>query len=275
MPKVLRNTLIGLAVFVLMSLMVISFFGRSGITFIEDKIGAVTMSVSKFFSGVGNFFDEKVEPFFNVLAYKKSNENLMKQNEALKEENIRLTLTRKEIAELEKLEKALNMTKAIDKQRLIGANVIAKDPGNWFNSFVVDVGSSSGVTKNSTVINGQGLVGLVYEVGETWAKVISIVDQRASVAFEMVKSKDDFDGVISGTKEFELICEFYDPDASYEIGDDLMTSGIGIYPKGIMIGKIVRSIDDGSELSKKAYVEPVVDFRKIKKVIIIKYEERK
>lgn len=275
MPKFLRNLMVVVAALSLLSLMFVSFFGRSGITFLEDKLGIVTMSVSRVFASVGNFMDEKVEPFFNVLAYKKSNENLLKQNEALKEEVIRLTLTRKDIADLEELKNALNMTKRTDQRRLIGANVIAKDPGNWFNSFVVDVGSSDGVTKNSAVINGQGLVGIVYEVGETWAKVLSIVDQRSSVAFEMVKSKDDFDGVISGTKDFRLMCEFYDPDAVYEVGDFLMTSGIGVYPEGIMIGKIAQRIDDAAELSRKAMVEPVVDFRKIQKVLIIKYEERK
>ncbi len=275
MPKLLRNILIGLAVAVLVGLMLISAFGRQGITFVEDKLGIVTMYVGKIFAGIGNFVDERVEPFFNVLSYKEHNEALMRENSALREEVIALTLTRKEIAELEDLENALNIIRPSNERKVVGANVIGKDPGNWFNYFVIDVGYESGVTKNSTVINGQGLVGLVYEVGATWSKVVAIVDQKSSVAFEMVKSKGDFDGIVSGSKNFELICEFYDPNATFEIGDSLMTSGIGIYPQGIMIGKIVSILEDAGDLSKKAVVSPVVDFHKIKKVLVVPYEERK
>ncbi|MDO4753439.1 MAG: rod shape-determining protein MreC [Bacillota bacterium] len=275
MPKILKNSLIALAVLILLSLMLVSFLGRNGITWVEDKLGGITMTIGKAFSAIGSFVDEKVEPFFNVLSYKQQNENLTKQNQALREELISVTLTRKDKEELERLERALHITRGIDDKRKIGANVIGKDPGNWFNIFTVDVGSKQGVTKNSTVINGKGLIGIVYEVGENWSKVMSIIDQKNSVAFEMIKSDHDFDGIISGSKSFELICEFYDPEAKYEIGDYLMTSGVGIYPKGIMIGRIVKSLDNPNELYKKALVEPVADFRKIKKVLIIKYEEVK
>lgn len=275
MPKFLRNTLIALAVLILFSLMLMSVLGRNGITLIEDKLGGIVMTIGRGFSAIGSFVDEKVEPFFNVLSYKQQNENLRKQIESLREELISVTLTRKDKTELERLERALHITRGIDDKRKIGANVIGKDPGNWFHIFTVDVGSKQGVTKNSTVINGKGLIGIVYEVGENWSKVMSIIDQKNSVAFEIIKSKDDFDGVVGGSKNFELVCEFYDPDAEYEIGDYLMTSGVGIYPKGIMIGKIVKSLGEPDELYKKALVEPVVDFRKIKKVLIIKYEEVK
>lgn len=273
MPRVLRNFLIVLAVIVLVSLLLLSFFGRPGVTFVEDVLGRAVSGVGRFFSGIGNFLDEKIGPFFNVLNYKRLNENLVKENAALKEELINLTLTRKEISDLQDLERALKMTGSVDSSKKIGANVIGKDPGNWFNFFTIDVGRRDGVTKNSAVINSYGLVGLVYEVGETWSKVVSIIDQQSSVAFEMVRTKGDFDGVVSGSKDFKLICEFYDPEATFAIGDYIMTSGIGIYPKGIMIGKIVEEIED-SDFTKKVIVEPVVDFHKIKKVLVIKYQER-
>ncbi len=274
MSKTLRNLLIGFTAFLLLVLMLMSVFGRSGVSFIEDALGGVALSVNKVSSNVSYFIDEKVEPFFNVLSYKRYNENLVRENEELKEELIKLTLTRKEIAELEELRSALHIQSPSETRDYVGANVIGKDPGNWFHYFVIDVGSADGVSKNSAVVNGEGLVGLVYEVGTNWSKVVSIIDQRSAVAFEMVKSIDDFDGMVNGTKNFELMCEFYDPDAEYEIGDYLMTSGIGIYPQGIMIGKITETIDSKDEVVGRAIVEPVVDFHKIKKVLVIKYQER-
>lgn len=44
-----------------------------------------------------------------MLNYKRLNENLVKENAALKEELINLTLTRKEISDLQDLERALKM----------------------------------------------------------------------------------------------------------------------------------------------------------------------
>ncbi len=273
MPKNIRNALVAAAGVVLLALMLLSAFGRSDVSFIENSLGKVALSVNKVFSGVGYFIDEKIEPFFNVLSYKRYNENLVRENEELKEELINLTLTRKEIAELKELREILKIKSPFEQRDYVGASVVGKDAGNWFHYFVIDVGTNDGVYENSAVVNSEGLVGLVYEVGSDWAKVVSIIDHRSGVAFEMVKSEGDFEGIVNGTKNFELMCEFYDPDAEYEVGDYLMTSGIGIYPQGIMIGKIVKKIDSKDEVVGRAIVEPVVDFHKIKKVLVIKYEK--
>ena len=129
------------------------------------------------------------------------------------------------------------------------------------------------MTKNSTVINGNGLVGLVYEVGEDWSKVISIIDQKSSVGFEMLRVSDDYDGILSGTTNYELIGELFDPLASIRVGEYIVTSGLGMYPKGILIGKVYEVIEDKDLILKRVKVTPVVNFRKIDKVMVIPYNE--
>lgn len=59
--------------------------------------------------------------------------------------------------------------------------------------------------KEPAVINSYGLVGLVYEVERPWSKVVSIIGPVVLVMFEMVRTKGDFDGVVSGSKDFKLI----------------------------------------------------------------------
>lgn len=257
----------------LVILMALSFGGRDRITFFESKLGAALAPVQRFFTSVGNFIDDKTEPLLNVLNYKKLNENLSKENEALKEQIVSLTMYQKELAELQELRRALNYIDDDQNSGYVSCNVIAKDVGNWFNMFTIDAGSKHGITKNSTVINGKGLVGLVYEVGESWSKVISIIDQKSSVGFEMLKVTDDYDGIISGTTKYELIGELYDPQAVVREGDYIVTSGLGMYPKGILIGKIDEVIIDKDLLLNKIKVTPVVDFKKINKVMVIPYIE--
>jgi rod shape-determining protein MreC len=139
--------------------------------------------------------------------------------------------------------------------------------------FTIDAGAKQGVTKNSTVINGEGLVGLVYEVGEEWSKVIAIIDHRSSVGFEMLRVTDDYDGVLSGTTNYDLLGELYDPQAKVSVGDYIVTSGLGIYPKGILIGKIYEVVENKDLILNRIKVTPAVDFKRINKVMVIPYSE--
>ncbi|GAB6109600.1 rod shape-determining protein MreC [Fusibacter bizertensis] len=259
----------------LLILMVLSFGGRDRITFIESKLGSFIMPVQRFFTSIGNFVDEKTEPVINVLNYKDLNENLSKENEALKEQIVALTMSQKELSELKDLKQALRYIDSSLNNNYVSCEVVSKDMGNWFNMFTIDAGSTQGITKNSTVINGNGLVGLVYEVGENWSKVISIIDQKSSVGFEMLRVTNDFDGILSGTTNYELIGDLFDPKADVKVGDYIVTSGLGMYPKGILIGKIYEVIVDKDLILNRIKVTPVVDFRKIDKVMVIPYSEQK
>lgn len=255
----------------LVVLMALSFGGRDRITFIESKLGSMIMPIQKFFTSIGNFIDEKTEPVINVLNYKDLNENLSQENEMLKEQIVSLTMSQKELSELDSLKSALKYVDQDMNSGYISCNVVSKDIGNWFNMFTVDAGSDQGITKNSTVINGNGLVGLVYEVGENWSKVISIIDQKSSVGFEMLRVTDDYDGILSGTTNYELIGELFDPKATVKVNDFIVTSGLGMYPKGILIGKIYEVVSDKDLILNRIKVTPAVDFKKINKVMIIPY----
>lgn len=257
----------------LVVLMLISFGGRERVTTIEGHLGALMMPIQRALTQVGNFVDEKTEPLINVLAYKSLNENLTRENVFLKEQIVDLTMSQKELNELRDLKRALNYVDRSGDLKYVSGNVIAKDYGNWFNMFTIDVGFNQGVNKNSAVINGSGLVGLVYEVGAEWSKVIAIIDHKSAVGFEMLREDNDFNGVLSGTTNYELIGDLFDPQADVKVNDYIVTSGLGIYPKGILIGQIYEVVDDRDAILKRVKVKPVVNFKKIDKVMVIPYNE--
>jgi len=256
----------------LILLMAISFGGRERITVIEDQLGAFIAPVQRFFSQIGNYIDEKTEPIINVLNYKTLNEDLAKENEMLKEQVVELTMAKKDLNELSDLKHSLHYLERLDTDNYVACSVISKDIGNWFNMFTIDAGLAQGITKNSTVINGSGLVGLVYEVGDNWAKVISIIDHKSSVGFEMLRVTDDYDGIINGTTNYELVGELYDTQANVHVDDYIVTSGLGMYPKGIIIGQIYEVVDDRDLFLKQIKVKPAVNFKKLNKVMVIPYE---
>ncbi|MCD4713311.1 MAG: rod shape-determining protein MreC [Clostridiales bacterium] len=258
---------------ILILLMVISFGGRDRITVIESQLGSIFIPVQRFLTNIGNYIDEKTEPIINVLNYKELNEDLTKENEFLKEQIVGLTMSQKELNELKQLKSALKYVDNSQLDSIVSANVIAKDIGNWYNMFTIDVGYDQGITKNSTVVNGNGLVGLVYEVGEKWSKVIAIIDHKSSVGFEMMRVSDDYVGTLSGTTNYELIGELFDPKANVMVDEYIVTSGLGMYPKGILVGQIYEVIEDRDQLLKRIKVMPVVDFKKIDKIMVIPYLE--
>ncbi|MGX8794613.1 rod shape-determining protein MreC [Fusibacter sp. JL298sf-3] len=257
----------------LLVLMLISFGGRERISSIEGLLGSVLMPVQKGLTSIGNFIDEKTEPLLNVLKYKTVNESLSKENALLKEQIVDLTMNEKAFNELKALKKALNYVEDTQTNEFISCDVIAKDYGNWFSMFTINVGEKQGVTKNSAVINGSGLVGLVYEVGPNWSKVISIIDNQSTVGFEMLRATNDYKGVLYGTTDNELIGELFDPQAEVNEGAYIVTSGLGIYPKGILIGQVYEVIEDRDAFLKRIKVKSVVDFKKIDKVMVLPYRE--
>lgn len=269
----LKRTMIIISTILLIGIMGITMGGRQNITWLENITGNIIVPIQKGFYAIGNSISSKVAPIINVWEIKEINEALVAENESLKNELIDKTLTKLELEELNHLKEALNYTNKMAIEHYVSCDVVAKEQGNWFNLFTVDAGLKQGVTKNSAVINGSGLVGLVYEVGDNWAKVVSVIDNKASVGFQTLDHSYNYVGQLNGSIDFDLNGYLFDPIADVEEGITLITSGLGVYPKGILIGKISAVNVDKNELLKGIVVEPFVDFKQIDKVMIIPYEE--
>ena len=153
------------------------------------------------------------------------------------------------VQSLESLKKSLNFIDESYRAKSITASVVSKNDGNWYSSFVIGAGSKQGVKKDSIVMNGSGLVGMVYEVSENYSKAISLLDTKSSVSFKLLKD-DKYKGVITQNSTLDDKENYknkgqlfgYMFDSSYKVlpGDVIMTSGLGIYPKDIPIGEIEK-----------------------------------
>ncbi len=270
--KIKRSIMI--VVFVLLiSIMGITMGGRYKVTLVENTVAIVVIPIQKVFYTIGNSIEYKMKPILSVWSIKEENERLVEENNKLKNELIKKTLTDLQLKELQNLKKALNYTDKTGIDNYISADVVSKEQGNWFNLFTIDVGSNQGLTKNSAVINGSGLIGLVYEVGDNWSKVISIIDNKASVGFRTLNDSSNYMGQSNGSSDFKLRGYLFDPRANIKVGTTLITSGLGVYPKGILIGKVSDVNVDRNELLTNIVIEPFVDFKHVDKVLVIPYEE--
>lgn len=264
--KIMIVTIVAIILLIIIG---ITFEREDNITTAEKLVGNSLTPVQKFFQLGSNFISDLLNPVLNVWKLDEENENLREENIKLQDDLIKLKLKIQEIEDLESLKNALNYAKENNIPNYITCNVIAKDTGNWFNIFTIDVGLKDGIMKDSTVMNGNGLIGLVYEVGDTWAKVITIIDNKSRVSFEVLSENNDNIGLINGSGESFLKGYLFDPEAKVEVGDQIITSGLGLYPKGILIGKIKDVVEKDDEMLESIIVEPSVNFKKLDRVFVI------
>ncbi len=241
------------------------------ISIFENALGSLASPVQNAFHSVAS----GVKGFF---ADRKSLEELQQAYDALSFENeqLRMELQSAEEAlqENENLKSLLDAKDTYESLDPIYAKVIAREAGPWFETFSVNRGTNSGVTVGMAVVNGDGLIGRVYEVGLNYAKVICIIDSRSSVACLMQRTRDNgiMRGQVSSSDDAAECFVYYLPNINnISPGDTVVTSGTdSTYPKGLKIGTVTAlSLDAGSE-GTYAVVTPSVDFQRIEQVFILR-----
>ncbi|SMP49731.1 rod shape-determining protein MreC [Anoxynatronum buryatiense] len=259
-----------LTIVVIVLIMIIGFTShqREQIFILERGLGNVFLPIQRMISKGMSQVEESLVTLIRSSDIKDENNQLRAINESLQHQLIELQLTQEELSELQQLQRTLNSIDRRDDFFPVTANVIAKNPGNWFEMFTIDAGSQQGVEKDSVVIGSGGLVGRVYETGHFWSKVIAIIDNSSSVSFQVLRD-GSLQGIISGSVTNELSGYLFDPDAEVVVGDQLITSGIGLYPKGILIGEVTTIDRTPDLLLKSVNVEPAVNFNRLDKVLVI------
>lgn len=238
-------------------------------TLLESAIGVVVTPFQDLTTGISTWVDETITASRNKADLKEENTELKNQIADLLEENRRLAMYEKENAKLSAL---LKIAQRYPDYESIGATVIAKDPGVWYNGFTIDKGTTSDISANMVLIAPEGLVGKVLESGATFSKAQSILDSRSSVPAMSVRTGDL--GVVKGnyTLSADGLCimEYIDGDAEILVGDEIVTSHLSdIYPAGLAIGKVLELDTDTNGLTKYAVIQPYVDLKHLDTILVI------
>lgn len=208
--------------------------------------------------------------FQTLKQVQKENETLQAQVDELLIENNNL---QEDKYELERLQELYKLDQNYAEYEKVAAHVIGKDSGNWFSTFTIDKGSKDGIEVDMNVIAGNGLVGIVTQVGPTWATVRSIIDDSSNVSGMVLSTSDkciirgDLSLINSGRIRFE---QMENNDNVVEIGEQIVTSYISDkYLQGILIGYVSEVSVDSNNLTRSGYITPVVDFKNLQEVLVI------
>lgn len=237
---------------------------ENGIGALFSRVQGVLTSAT---SGIRNFTSrwhnyDVLEEEYNALSleYQKKSLQLDAAQEAIQEN-----------ARLKTLLDAQSRYESLDP---IYAKVIARAPGQWFETFSINRGKNDGVSVGMSVANGDGLIGRVYEAGINYAKVICLIDSRSAVACMVQSTRDNgiLRGEVSQSSARAECYVYYLPSLNNVVpGDVVITSGTdSLFPKGLHIGTVTAvSMDAGSEGSY-AVVSPSVDFKHLEEVFVLR-----
>ena len=237
---------------------------------VREAAGMLIVPFQNGINSVGSWLSEKQSGFRNVEKLSGENSALQDKVDQLTEENSILSQNQEELKRLRDLYQLDGDYSEYDK---VAAQVISKDPGNWYSTFIINRGTNDGIAVDMNVISGGGLVGIVTEVGQDWATVRSIIDDASSVSAMTVSTSDTC--IVSGDlrllDEGKLAFGQMNTDNVITAGEKIVTSNISDkYLKGILIGYVEEVTEDSNHLTKTGYIIPAVDFQHIQEVLVIK-----
>lgn len=252
-----------------LALIGVSFAFEEVLTPLRYITGVTITPMQNGINTIGQWVSDKLDMLVDIQNLQAENADLKKQLEEYQ------MADRKQLSDEDEL-KALRELYELDSRfpdyKKVAANVISKDAGNWFDTFIIDKGSNAGIQEGCNVMAGNGLVGIVTEVGPNYAKVRSIIDDNSNVT-AMFISDDSICNVLGDEKYMEagyIRAEDIDKDAAVSEGDELITSNISDkFLPGITIGYVTNLTLDTNNLTMSADVIPVVDFNHIQTVLVV------
>ena len=244
----------------------------SGVTSapLKEAAGLIIVPFEKSIASIGQWMTDVQDSFREKEDLIQQNEELQTTVDTLTEQN---NVLLQDQAELARLEQLYELDEEYTDYPKVAAMIISKDPGNWYDTFMINRGSNDGIRVDNNVIAGKGLVGIVTEVGSNWATVRSIIDDSSNVS-AMTVSTDDI-CVVEG--DLELIDEgklrfsqLYDREDKVSVGERIVTSNISDkYVEGLFIGYVSEIELDTNNLTKTGTLVTPVDFQHLKDVFVI------
>ncbi len=236
---------------------------------VRNAAGSILLPFQKGINAVGGLLTDTR----NIA---RSKDDVLKENDELKEQISRLkervTLSEEDEQELTRLRGLYNLDQNYSEYTKVAAQVISKDPSNWFKSFIINRGTADGVDVDMNVLADGGLAGIVTEAGPHWASVRSIIDDNSNVSGMTMTTADNciVSGDLTLTQEGKLYFNQMNTENEILSGEKIVTSNISDkYLPGILIGYLDEVNDDSNHLTKTGTIVPAVDFRHIQEVLVI------
>lgn len=264
-----KGMLCALFVLVLCSMLALAISGKSRFPLINKAVATVVMPIENALVAIGNTGDN-IRGYWRALTVLQSeNKELKKENVALRNANVAMAAI---YAENKQLRELLNYKEQHRTQTTRAAKVIARNFGDLRDSMYINIGKDAGLKREMAVLNGSGLIGVIDEVYDDYAKVLLITSARCKVGARVLRVDSRAIGVVNGRSGIRdtLIMEHIFREANVKKGDVVVTSGYsGSHPENILIGTVADVRLSNVGLLQEADVVPAADVADVEYVLVI------
>lgn len=260
-----RVLLIGLIV---ASVVMMTVYGREGETgplhTLQSAVsGAVSPlrivggSIESATSTVGDTVDNITVDQSTLSGLREYNEQLVQQYSQMEEYK----------QEAQRLQKLLDLKDTYQIEGT-GARVIGRSSEAWSQTVIINKGSDDGVSTGQTVMGTSGVVGQIVSTSSHTATVRLLTDPQSGAAAMVQSSRAE--GILRGSLVGLLYLEDLDADAEVNVGDVVVTSGLGgSYARGLIIGTVVKVDAQQGDTSRRAVVSPNDAISTLEDVLVV------
>jgi rod shape-determining protein MreC len=162
----------------------------------------------------------------------------------------------------------LDFARTNPQYEYIAATVIGREISPFQQYIFIDKGTNDGVLYGMPVVTQQGLVGRIDAVMANAARIKLITDSTSVV--NVFLQAADTEGQLYGSLTSDLTLDMVPLDAVVDVGDVVLTSGLGgNYPPNIFVGQVLSTQKIDNALFQTASIQPIVDFSSINAVLVI------
>jgi rod shape-determining protein MreC len=218
---------------------------------------------SRLFSPIGNFAGD----IRNIGQANEKIERLNKELELLKSKEI---LDEDMVGQLNQLKNILDLA-GRGGYKVVAAKVINRGSSATFKETItIDVGSSSGISRNMTVISDGGLVGVVKSVSSDTSVVLLMNDPSFKMGVRIAGTQSI--GVLSGQGGNSYLLQLLDATGEIKLGDKLVARGSDggrPFVPGVPVGTVVEVQSNSSSITQNADVTASANLDRIGIVAVV------
>ncbi|WP_371193526.1 rod shape-determining protein MreC [Glaciecola sp. SC05] len=201
-----------------------------------------------------------------------SRQNLIEENEKL---ITQMTLMNEQLQrfvvlqqENEKLRTLLDAPVQSEMHKMI-AELMAVDNNPYSHQILINKGAIDGVFTGQSVLDENGIIGQIIEVGTTNSRVLLISDVTHAIPARV--SRNNVTVVVSGIGDLnELSLEHVPHSTDIQEGDMLISSGLGnVFPQGYPIGTISSIVRDEGQPFAQVKAIPSAKLDRIKYLLLL------
>jgi rod shape-determining protein MreC len=237
---------------------------QKGIAFLDALFLEATAPFQKATTFVAQTVQGIIQQYLFLVHLQKENALLKQRVAELQMEN---HLKEEALQANERLRKLLDFRAGVPSA-MVAAEVIGQDPSGWFRSVTINKGERDGIQRGMAVISSEGVIGQVLKAAPRYATVLLLTDYNSAI--DAIVQKTRARAIVEGKGENLCRLKYLLRTEEVQIGDVIITSGLGgNFPKGLVIGTVMKVEKKGHGIFQYAELAPGVDLSRLEEVLVI------